>query len=267
LHPAVRCDADGSSLAVTGAPLRFSTASGRLLTVVTTRCKSADGSQQASEVDLLDGVSAARLGILVPLSRQLHIDFVYVTGDRIVVRAASWQLGPRGSNQGAVSEYPFEVSPDGSAFIARPATSYARSCTASQLRTELVAAPPVPPRTPGSTFLLRLTNRSPQPCAVEGYPDVIVERDGEAGAARQTLSGAAGGSQDGLAHVIVLNPGDPATALLEAESTSAAPRSCGPATGVTIELPSVGAIATVRGGQLPCVLQVHPLVPGISGSG
>jgi hypothetical protein len=253
---------------VAGTPIRLDTSSGRTLSVVTTRCKEPDGSQQASEVDLYDEVSSTRLATLVPQSQNLHVDFVYVKGDLIVVRAASWQHGARGAAQGAVSEYPFEVSQDGTGFIARPVTPYARSCTAAQLRTELLAAPPVARRKPGTTFLLRLTNRSAQPCAVEGYPGVIVQRGGAgAAAAQQTLSGVAGGSQDGLAHVMVLNPGDPATALLEAESSGAAPRSCGVPTGVTIELSSVGTVAALRAAQLPCVLQVHPLVPGISGSG
>ena len=110
---------------------------------------------------------------------------------------------------------------------------------------------------------------SSTPCTIAGYPDIRVT-DEDRNLQRypfpaQTLRGPLGGLAGNRLPQVTVAPGHPATALVEWSQDPAAGRcESGGVLWLTLDTPRAGS------GPLPsrvCAIQVHPFVPGTTGSG
>jgi len=263
----VTCDqASGSRIGIVQGPdLRINN-TGEVLSIFEIYCSSPDGQRTGSQVEVYRTVDGVRQLLATPIAqaRQLHLDFITVEGQTMIVRASSWSPEPIAGQRigrGAVSDYPFSTT-NAQTFTAGPPTLVAASCTQTDLTVSVVAGPGVR-QTSG---LIRFVNKAAQPCAIEGFPSVSVAGRTAAVPLPQILRGPVGGvRQAAVPPIVVLAPGGTATAIIEssAQNTEA---SCVNSQQLLIALPAGGHVATVPLSMNLCGAKVHPVVEGFSGS-
>ena len=239
----------GSSMTTLDLPVG---ASGQRQSVVTARCWQAGGVQGPSTVSVDDLAGKLPSISLISAAENLHVVRVYLGsgaagGVEVVVRAAWWNDGTT-PWQGAVYEYPFRQSKDGTAFTPLPPRLYALSCTASDV--SLSAEPQ------GSSRLsLRITNTSSARCVLEGYPQLAYASLGDRMQASAPLTIRATNAGERTLPV-VLEPRGAATATVD-EVTA-----CGPGGGLSVSLPAVGPVGVTTAPAVCARMTVHPFVPG-----
>jgi hypothetical protein len=114
----------------------------------------------------------------------------------------------------------------------------------------------------GSPALLRLTNHTGLPCALEGYPSLVTQPAGTT--LDKSLSGPAGGVTHSPAPpVIELKPGTTAAAMIESSPRHPA---CAGTAALRITLANGVNLGSVPAGIVACGAAVHPFVNSPSGS-
>ncbi|WP_326560760.1 DUF4232 domain-containing protein [Micromonospora sp. NBC_01796] len=119
--------------------------------------------------------------------------------------------------------------------------------------------------------ILVFTNTGAGPCRTRGYPGVAgLDRDGnQVAQAERTRSGYLGGlGADTKAPTVTLSPGQSASATVEATAFDPATgNGCTPYAGLLVTVPDDTASTQVPWTNDGCTgLEVHPVVPGTSGS-
>ena len=157
------------------------------------------------------------------------------------------------------------TSTDPTFYVGQPPVSVAPSCAANDLATQAIAGP----GPTGRTWLIKFVSRAKAPCAVEGYPTVVVH-SGIATplTAQHTLAGPFGGvrGQASAPPIVVLAPDEIASAMIEAPAPIAGSTVCASAELVSVSLPAAGEVARLSlGNTNVCDLVVHPVVYGSSG--
>jgi hypothetical protein len=118
------------------------------------------------------------------------------------------------------------------------------------------------------SLVLRFRNASSRPCTLSGYPALeALDRRGHVVArAQRTPLGFAGGSHNGT-HPVVLRPGASASATAEWLNFNAATSgSCPFSQSIATAPPNVAHLVRLSRSVSTCELQIHPAVPGLSGS-
>lgn len=225
---------------------------GHRASVVTTRCWQAGGSQAPSSVAVYDSAAVLPPVVLISPSENLHVVDVSLragpssAGPDVVVRAAWWNDG-KAPWQGALYEYSFRPSADGSSFVPLPPRLDALSCTARDV--SLTAAPQGTGR-----FALRITNTSKASCVVEGYPQVASVAPG-GDMARGSLGPKVAATASGERAVpVLLSPRDSATAAVD-EAPGCAPDR------LSVSLPAVGPVGVTPAPGVCARVKVQPFAP------
>ncbi|MDQ1719078.1 MAG: hypothetical protein QOE89_3031 [Pseudonocardiales bacterium] len=227
---------------------------GARLSVLVTTCTDASGVATGSQVDVVSQ-SGSSLATLVDRTRAIQADFVIVEGTRITVRGYSARLG-------GAFDYPFTMSPDGTAFTAGPTQRYAANCVADNVRVSIKNGP-----IRDRTQLVQVVNTDIYPCALAGYPTVTALSGSTTRAvAAATIAGPSGGVSGSVAPVVVLTPGAVATALVELDTQTDGTGVCPASDRVRVSVGAPARTVTIPVKLPVCGLQVHPLVPGETGS-
>ena len=230
------------------APLAVPSSAGHQLSVITTRCWLRNGEQAPSTVIVVDRANPGRPSqVLISPTQDAHVDEVYLDGSQIIVRAARWNDGA--PSRGAIYEYPFQVSADGTTLTALPPRLYAIPCT---LRDLSLGAVPVN----AERFTVRIVNSSSARCAVEGYPQLSFAAGNEDLAGGSQLPNVASVNSGERAGPIVLDPRGAATAQVDLVTA------CELGSGVVVSLPAVGLIGVTTTSRMCARVTVHPFVPG-----
>jgi hypothetical protein len=222
------------------------------------------GSSQTATADDI-GPSEVLVSGRVPItlispSQQLQVDTVTASGHTVTIRALD--------STGNLHELIF-TSKNGISFPRTSDTTIAKACTLGDLSVALVK----PASVPGGALvgLVTVTDVSGgAPCALSGYPDIQAAAAEIPSAAVidavHTLAGPDGGVKKSTAvPVIVLASGQRASAIVESLAKTSPP--CGSTGILTISLPQIGVVRDYADFPLGlCNLEVHPLVPGSSGS-
>jgi hypothetical protein len=227
---------------------------GAPLTVVVTTCTDGRGVATGSQVDVVSQAGSL-LATLVDRTRAIQADFVIVEGTRITVRGYSPGLG-------GAFDYPFTMSPDGTAFTAGPAQRYAGNCVADNVRVSIKNGP-----VRHRTQLVQVVNTDIHPCALAGYPTVTaLSGSSTLAVAAASIAGPSGGVSGSVAPVVVLTPGAVATSLVELDSQTDGTGVCPASDRVRVSIGAPARTVTIPLKLPVCGLQVHPLVPGGTGS-
>jgi hypothetical protein len=248
------------------------------LRVTSSRCANASGDHYPSLVHVIDVDDDRRIiATLIRPQEHLHVVSISAVGQAVTVTAL--RAGPvLPSDQqglaelGGVFSWRFSTT-DGEHYTRGAPRRTALPCGPADLRLDAVTKPPRPgygAHPPASSAILRLTNRSAQPCAVEGYPEVVgaTVADGEV-ASHQQLFGPDGGVLDSTAPpVILLAPRQVASATVDSanETPAGGTALCNTLDKLRVALPSGEALGSIRASLRVCDLEVHPLVPGTTGT-
>jgi len=241
--------------------------------VVSWRCVDSSGVRHPSlvhivEYDPLSGNAHVVVTLIKP-SEAMHVDSITVHGGEVTVTAAYWGPVPTGyfpswRRPGGVVTRTF-TSTDPTFYIGQPPVSIAPSCRANELATQAIAGP----GPSGRTWLIKFVSRAKAPCAVEGYPTVVVHSGITTPVtAQRTLAGPFGGvrGQATAPPIVVLTPGEIASAMIEAPVPVPGSAVCASAELVSVSLPAAGEVARLSLGNTNlCDLAVHPVVYGSSG--
>lgn len=118
--------------------------------------------------------------------------------------------------------------------------------------------------------VLVLTNRGAAACMMRGYPGVALldASSAQVAQARRTPKGYEGGLLGGQAPPLVsLQPGQSASAIVEALAANPDGTSCAPWAGLLVTAPNDNRSTRVPWDSDGCAEpQVHPVVPGTEGS-
>ncbi|MDQ1735000.1 MAG: hypothetical protein QOH56_1251 [Pseudonocardiales bacterium] len=227
---------------------------GARMTVAVTTCTDGRGVATGSQVDVVSQTGSL-LATLVDRARAIQADFVIIEGARITVRGYSARLG-------GAFDYPFTMSPDGTVFTAGPAQRYASNCVADNVRVSIKDGP-----VRDRTQLVQVVNTDIYPCALAGYPTVTALSGSTTRAvASATIAGPSGGVSGSVAPVVVLTPGAVATSLVELDSQTDGTGVCPASDRVRVSIGAPPRTVTIPLKLPVCGLQVHPLVPGETGS-
>jgi hypothetical protein len=240
--------------------------------VVSWRCVDASGVRHPSLVHIVEydprSGNAHVVATLMKPSEAMHVDAVTVQGGQIIVTAAYWGPAPSGyfptwQRPGGVLTRTF-TSSDATFFIGQPPVSVAPSCGANDLATQAIAGP----GPAGRAWLLKFVSRAAAPCAVEGYPTVVVQPGISTPlTAQRTLAGPLGGVRGRATAppILVLTPGEIASAMVEAPAPAGS-MACASGELVSVSLPAAGEVARLSlGDTVVCDVVVHPVVYGSSG--
>jgi hypothetical protein len=127
------------------------------------------------------------------------------------------------------------------------------------------------PATGHYSQILLFKNTSTGPCEISGYPGVagLNSSGQQAIQAVRTLNGFLGGVPNGASPpAVILTPGQSASAIVEGTSTPIGTEtSCPTYTSVLVTPPNSRQSVTLAIGLSGCsAIQVHPVVPGTSGT-
>jgi hypothetical protein len=257
--PAPACVAEGKGAATgTGYSAAFG-ASKSLVTIADSYCSSANGTRTGSVVTVYRKTDTSRTAVatLIRPEQGLHVDRIEQQGRTVVVIALDTRTG-------ALNDYRFSTT-SGTVFIAEPVTLVATACAKSTLEVILRDGSALGDV---SVSLIDLGNRGTNPCVIEGYPAISAAvADGLAVTAQAIPRGKAGGSSTQTPPIVLLQPGDTGTAMIE-YLTKAPPNvvtACETAKQITISLRGE-LLATLPFARSVCNLQIHPVVSSPSGS-
>ena len=257
--PPPACVASGTGSATgTGYSATFGPAESQV-TIADGYCSSPNGSRTGSEVKVyrITGTSRTEVATLIRPEQQLHVDRIEQQGRTVVVIALDTRAG-------ALNDYRFSTT-NGTVFTAEPVTLVAPACAKSTLEVILRDGSALGDV---SVSLIDLRNRGTKPCVIEGYPAISAAvADGLAVTAQAIPRGKAGGSSTQTPPIVLLQPGDTGTAMIE-YLTKAPPNvvtACETAKQVTISLRGE-LLATLPFARSVCNLQIHPVVSSPSGS-
>jgi hypothetical protein len=119
------------------------------------------------------------------------------------------------------------------------------------------------------SVVLVFTNKGSRPCRMAGYPGVAALNGGgsQVAQAQRTLSGYLGGVASGSAPRVMLAAGQQASALVEGLGSTGAVSPCTGYAGLLVTIPDDTASTRLSWATDVCSdLQVHPVVPGTTGS-
>lgn len=225
-------------------------------------CVGQNGQRSASEL-LVFTMAGGRLQYkqtLLPAAENQHLDFLTVGAETVRIQASVQSAAP-GRVRGEVISTAWDLSD------ADPGDGQSFTVAGPCLRKDLTASVVEVPDAAAPSWRLILRNRARTACALEGYPQVRVQRAGTSlTTAVQTLSGTAGGiSTRPVPPIIVLSPGATASAIIEQSSASAA-GSCQRSDRLAVTLPNGVSLGLVPAELSACGLTVHPLVGNVRGS-
>jgi hypothetical protein len=258
----------------------FSVGTHHGLFVVALRCTDTAGERHASLVRVVDSDDDRRVvATLIRPQQDLHVASVSVTAGTITVSAADdspIQPGDQRSaaDFGSVLNWTFHTS-TGTTYTADRPRRVAAACSPSDIGYTVQAGRPTKSGAAGgkaaaSSLLLHLRNTGGAPCAIEGYPTVRAITDTGGGLpAHAALFGPAGGVlSDSAPPVVVLASNATATAVVDSypESASGGATICSTLTRLQIGLPTGEQLGTSPIALYVCDFQVHPLVPGTTGT-
>lgn len=149
--------------------------------------------------------------------------------------------------------------------IAERAQASTSACGGSAI---VVSATETEGATGHGSLVLRFRNASGRPCTLFGYPalDAVDRRGHVIARAQRTAFGFAGGAHSGT-HPVVLRPGASASATVEwLDFNAATSGSCPFSQSIATAAPNVSHLVRLPRSVSTCELQVHPAVPGLSGS-
>jgi hypothetical protein len=149
--------------------------------------------------------------------------------------------------------------------IADRAQASTSACSGSAI---VVSATETEGATGHGSLVLHFRNTSGRPCTLFGYPalNALDGRGRVVARAQRTASGFAGGSHNGT-HAVVLRPGASASATVEWLNFNAATSgSCPFSQSIATAPPNVSHLVRLPRSVSTCELQVHPVVPGLSGN-
>jgi hypothetical protein len=232
-------------------------------------CVTPGGVRAGSEVLVYReaGDSVMPVATLIRPAQQLDVDYLSVSGESVTVTASVHRpqavLGAtRPVASGSVVAITFVTKDNGQTFaVAAPATLVALPCARDDLTVSVNS------EGTGGPSRVQFLNASTAPCAIEGYPGVRPQRGSTLlPEALHTMVGSGGGvTKVPAPPIVVLAPGDTASAIIDAADPSAAP--CAqPPDRLDISLPATGRVAVLPFAGGACRLQVHPIVAGISGT-
>jgi hypothetical protein len=178
---------------------------------------------------------------------QVDANVVQVTG----VFAAGQRAG-RWDWSGVAVRLDFATG-DGKNFTLASAQEFAEPCVAGLLSVA-VSAPTW--WTSDQTAMVRFVNSGSRSCVMTGYPQVRALNDAASHPARETMHGPFGGVvSDDAPPIVILQPREAATALLESATSSGA---CGRSDRLGVSAPGQAEVI-VRYAIDLCGLQIHPL--------
>jgi hypothetical protein len=225
-------------------------------------CVGQNGQRSASELQVfkLAGGTLQYKQTLLPASEDQHLDFLTVGADTVRIQA-SVQSASAGRVRGEVISTAWDLTD------ADPGDGQSFTVAGPCLRKDLTATVVEAPDAAAPSWRLILRNGARTACALEGYPQVQVQRAGASlTTAVLTLSGTAGGiTTRPVPPIIVLSPGAAASAILEQSSASAA-GSCQRSDRLAVTLPNGVSLGLLPAQLSACGLTVHPLVGNVRGS-
>jgi len=203
----------------------------------------------------IPGVTTTPVTTLITPSQNLSVQTFEVVRQTVVITAVAALADDRtGWNwSGRAVRLSFSTG-DGEAFLPGAAEWFGEPCSSATLSFRAW--------TPSwwvgeQTALLRFTNTGTRSCVVSGYPTVAATNRNGTHQVIRTLNGPFGGvvsSPD--PPIVVLDPNDVATALIEARTANGA---CGRSDRLEVSLENFADPVTVRYAIDLCGLQVHPL--------
>lgn len=119
------------------------------------------------------------------------------------------------------------------------------------------------------SLLVHVRNAANRPCRTTGYPGVALldGTDHQIAQAQRTPSGYMGGLGSGTPPMVVLAPGQEATAMIEGLNSNPDGSSCATSPAFLFTLPDNTDSTRLAQQVRACPnLQVHPLVPGDTGN-
>lgn len=230
------------------------------------RCVGPSGQRLASEVQEFrrTGSSLAYVQTLLPLGLNQHVDFITIEG-AVLIQSANVS----GADMGDVVQRTYTL--DSGPGYRVTSKLIARACTGKDLT---VAASTVAEirATSGTVVaahaLLRFTNHSYRPCAIEGYPAVrsLVGSRAVGPPADTTLRGRGGGVRNGVVPpIVLLAPGSTAGAIVELGEWTGSSQ-CGSADHLAVSLPNGTVLPPVGLSPGSCAVSAHPVVDSPLGS-
>jgi hypothetical protein len=249
----------------------------RDLTLISMRCADSSGLRNPSQVQVLDDTDDHRVvATLIRPGQDLHVASVTTEFGSVAVLASLAELPPGHSLTeaalGSVSRYLFTLGPDFSVHAQRPQV-VAPSCAANALTLTVVLGKPVAAlgsrtRLATSATVVARNDRDAA-CAIEGPPSVQAQTAaGTEVSASYSLDGPTGGVTSSTAPpVLVLRPGARASAAIDSTDLDQAGGTalCDTSARLSVAAPN-GTRRTVAARLRFCALQVHPFVPGTTGT-
>jgi hypothetical protein len=239
--------------------------------VLSWRCVDGAGRRHPSVVQLVApdprGGRPELRQVLVRLSQDLRVHQVLARPDRISVLASYWSSHAggcclAGPAEGTVSSLRYVHAERATrGWVYEGAARVAEACGPLDVSVTVTRSQP----RVGEAARINFVDVSPGPCALEGYPIVVAHtRDGSPRAAAQALSGLSGGVRlDTVAPMVVLQPRDAATAVLE--SLPSTYGGCDTSVVFDVWLPTGGQRHRLPFAMGLCEAQVHPITAGVSG--
>jgi hypothetical protein len=241
---------------VVGAHTSFSlTSTGELRYVYEFLCIGTNGVRSASELQVFQPGQGGRLSYLstlVPASKAGHLDYLVAIPNGVRVQGTDQSAGSLGD----VVSIGYTTADGGKSFTST-GKLIAKACRKSDLAARVVSADG---GVTGQHQVLQLTNLTPNPCGLEGYPNLVALVNGAPSGPmlNPTLSGPAGGvTTVKVPPIVVLIPGGTAGAIIELGS---AHPTCAPANQVSVRLPNGTSLGPIPAELSTCGLDVHPLV-------
>lgn len=248
--------------AVIGARTNFRLSStGETLYVYEFLCIGDFGQRSGSEVQVFGrtGDSLHYLSTLIPAGKNGHVDYLAALPNGVRIQGTDQSAGARPGDVISVSY----TTSDGGRTFSSSGKLIARACTRADLSARLVSADG---GISGQHQVLQLTNLTPNPCGLEGFPTLVTLANGQptGPVLTTTLSGPAGGvTKAKVPPIVVLSPGGTVGAIIEPATDHP---TCAQANQLRITLPDGASLGPVPANLPTCGLEVHPLVGNPYGS-
>lgn len=219
-------------------------------------CASANGARSGSDLSVyrIGPSGPAKVAQLIRPAQGIRVDSVAVTG--------STRLTLIGEHAGATEQYTYAMSADRTILTPVATKQLTRACGNAAVAVNVV--PTSASDQPGRAGLVRVLNTSASACNVGGYP-IITPAPAPAASAGKivyTLHGVLGGVKVPTYSTVRLAPGDVATALVEAGTTSR----CAVSTALRVIIAPGQAAQSIPFEISTCALNVHPFVAGETGN-
>lgn len=252
------CTSIPGGYAAVGAHASFTlTSTGESRYVYEFLCIGDNGQRSGSEVQVFDRLGG-KLHYLSTLAKAtgtggLHVDYLAALPNGVRIQGTDQPEGGRPGDAVSISY----TTADGGKTFTSTGKLVAKACQKADLSARVVAADG---GVTGQHKVLQVTNLTPNPCVLEGFPNLVTLINGTpAGPILvPTMYGPAGGViKSKVPPIVVLIPGGTAGAIIEPASDHP---TCSRSNQLAVTLPNHESLGLVPAELATCGLEVHPLV-------